>query len=44
MLCAEPARARAVGAAAAEEARARFGIDREAERLAAVYRELLGSP
>jgi mannosyltransferase len=43
MLCAEPMRARAVGAAAAEEARARFGIDREAAALAAVYRELLGS-
>ncbi len=42
MLFAEPARARRVGAAAAEEARARFGIDREAEALYAIYRELAG--
>jgi len=42
MLCADPARARAVGDAAAEEARARFGIDREVAALASLYRELGG--
>jgi len=42
MLSADPVRARAVGAAAAEEARARFGIDREAAALAEVYRDVVG--
>jgi mannosyltransferase len=37
----EPARARAVGQAAAEEARARLGVDEEVRRLLDVYRPLL---
>ncbi len=37
LLMKEPARAAAVGAAAAEEARARFGIEREAAAIATVY-------
>jgi mannosyltransferase len=36
----DPARVAAVGAAAAEDARARFGVDKEAERLFAIYRDL----
>ncbi|MFM2152582.1 MAG: hypothetical protein RL199_1017 [Pseudomonadota bacterium] len=38
----EPARAEAIGRAAAEEARFRFSIEREAEALVAVYRRALG--
>jgi mannosyltransferase len=37
----EPARAGTIGLAAAEEARARFSIEREAEALIAVYRRAL---
>lgn len=37
-----PSRAEAVGRAAAEEARARFGIDQEARALAGLYSELAG--
>lgn len=36
-LAADPAKAEAVGRAAADEARRRFGVDREAEALAALY-------
>lgn len=43
MLLADPRRAQAVGAAAAEEARARFGIDREAAALDEIYRSLVGA-
>ncbi len=39
-LLADPARALAVGGAAAEEARARFGIDREAAAIAAIYSQV----
>lgn len=39
-LMADPGRARAVGAAAAEEARARFGIEHEAKALRSLYRAL----
>lgn len=40
MLMANPARALEVGAAAAEEARARFGIEREAFAIAQIYEKL----
>jgi mannosyltransferase len=43
MLMADPALVARVGAAAAEEARARFGIDREAAALSGIYRELAGA-
>lgn len=41
-LMADPARAERIGAAAAEEARARFGIAREAEAIAQVYARVVG--
>lgn len=40
-LLADPARVEAVGRAAAEEARRRFGVDREASRLRQLYASLL---
>jgi mannosyltransferase len=40
----DPARARAVGQAAAEEARRRLGVDEEVRRLLDVYRPLLATP
>ncbi|MET0404633.1 MAG: glycosyltransferase family 4 protein [Cystobacter sp.] len=43
LLLREPERARAVGRAAAEEARARFGVVHEARALARVYEEALAS-
>ena len=42
LLLREPERARAVGRAAAEEARARFGVAHEAQALWRVYQEALG--
>jgi mannosyltransferase len=43
-LAAEPTLARRVGDAAAEEAKARFGVEHEAKALRAVYAEAAQGP
>ncbi len=42
LLLADPALAQRIGQAAAQEARTRFGVEREAAALSAIYRELAG--